>query len=171
MSLEPHCDQLRLKPLKEALQIKENTMRQSNKDKDRNVLLPVICTALDLVNKMDQQLSMEADNRVEASLLNFEDQKPIWKEAFLLILDHLFADSSTIRSACHTFFGHIRRPPSSIDFLSKELTTKLTKDGAYTNWMTNEIRKGNKDSLKTWNVLIRMMGKSIHQPGAGVQVN
>ena len=40
----------------------------------------------------------------------------------------------------------------------------------YTNWMTEEIRKGNDGALETWNVLIRMMGKALHQTGSGVQV-
>ena len=171
MSPDTFSDQFQLTALKEALKAKENDIRkQTSKGKGKNVTYDVVGIALQLVNKMDLHLSQEAENRMAAPLLTFEDDKDLVKDAFLLLLDQLFADSSKVRSACQTFFGLVGRPPNSIDFLSNELTSKLTKDGVYTNWMTNEIRKGNGSALKTWNVLIRMMGKSIHQPGPGVQV-
>ena len=127
-------------------------------------------TALVLVSKMEENLLLPSERRSEIPLAIFEQEKPIVKEAFLILLEYMFFESSKVREACYKFFSQIRKPPKSIDFLSSELTSKMTKDGAYNNWMSSEIRKGNGDALKTWNVLIRIMGRSIHQAGPGVTV-
>ena len=170
MSTNPLSDHSQLSALREALKAKEQDIRKHSTKEKVNDAMGNVEIALDLVNKADQQLSIESENRMETPLMTFDDDKAPVNGAFLLLLDHLFVDSSPVRSACHTFFGLVRHSPNSVDFLSNDLTSKLTKDGAYTNWMTNGIRKGNKGALKTWNVLIRMMGKAIHQPGPGLQV-
>ena len=139
-------------------------------EKENNELRDGIEAALELVTKIENQLTMEAKT-MEAAFITFEDENIKVKKAFLLVLDNLFSENSKVRSACYRFFDQVHKPPSSIDFLSNELISKLTgKDGIYNAWMTSEIRKGNEDALKTWNILIRMMGKAIHQTGPGVQV-
>ena len=170
MSLSPISDHRQLVALRGALTAKEYEINKATEENGEHQKLDVVKTALELVNKMEQQLSLETENRTEISLVNFDEENTSVKKAFMVLLDHLFSEISNVRSASYTFFGLVRKPPSSIDFLSNELTLKLSKDGLYTNWMTVEIRKGNEDALKTWNVLIRMMGKAIHQPGSGVQV-
>jgi hypothetical protein len=130
----------------------------------------VIKTALVTVSKMEHHLSLPSERRTEIPLGIFEDNNPSVQDAFLMLFDYMFFESSNVREACYKFFGLINKPPRSIDFLSKELTSKMIKDGAYNNWMSAEIRKGNGDALKTWNVLIRIMGRAIHQPSSGVMV-
>ena len=130
----------------------------------------VIETALVLVSKMEEHLLLPSERRSEIPLAIFEQENPSVKDAFLILLEYMFFEGSNVRAACYKFFSLIRKPPKSVDFLSSELTSKMTKDGAYNNWMSAEIRKGNGDALRTWNVLIRIMGRSIHQAGPGVTV-
>ena len=130
----------------------------------------VIETALVLVSKMEHHLSLTPERRTEIHLAIFEEDNPNVKDAFLMLLDYMFFESSKVRAACYKFFSLISKPPKSVDFLSEVLTSKMTKDGVYSNWMSAEIRKGNEDALKTWNVLIRIMGRAIHQAGSGVMV-
>ena len=170
MSTNPLNNHSQLSALWDALKAKEQDIKKHSTKEKLNDAMGDVEIALDLVKRADQQLSMESENRMETPLMAFDDDKAPVNGAFILLLDHLFVDSSSVRSACHTFFGLVEHSPNSVDFLSNDLTSKLTKNGAYTNWMTNGIRKGNKDALKTWNVLIRMMGKAINQPGPGLQV-
>ena len=162
-------DPFQLMELRKALKAKGES-KNLGTEAENNEMRDGIEAALELVTRIENQLAREAKT-MEATLVTFEDENIKVKAAFLLVFDNLFSENSKVRSACYRFFDQVRKPPSSIDFLSNELTSKLTgKEGVYNAWMTSEIRKGNEDALKTWNILIRMMGKAIHQTGPGVQV-
>ena len=127
--------------------------------------------ALELIDgKMHQLLSRDKNITDLRAHGKFEDREAFKEKAFFMIVNYLFSECSDLRASCYSYFREMKNPPSKIDFLSNEFTSKLLKDGVYTNWMTEEIRKGNVGALETWNVLIRMMGKALHQTGSGVQV-
>ena len=149
-------------------QCSPNSTALDNQQKDAK---DISIIALELIDeKMHQLLSCDKNITDLKAYGKFEDREAFKEKAFFMILNYLFSECSDLRASCHTYFREMKNPPSTIDFLSNEFTTKLLKDGVYTNWMTEEIRKGNVGALETWNVLIRMMGKALHQTGSGVQV-
>ena len=169
MMMEQTYDTLQLMELKKVLNTKIE-IKIEGTDKEKNAFKSGVDAAIQLVTKVEKLFSIESKT-IKQTLLSFNDESADDKKAFLLLLDYLFCENSTLRSECYTLFEQIAKPPSSINFLSDEMTFKLTgKEGTYNAWMTSEIRKGNQDALKTWNILIRMMGKAIHQTGPGVQV-
>ena len=169
MMMEQVNDQFQLAELKNVLREKIDVKVEGGKT-EKNEFNQGFEAALQLVTKIERELLIESKT-IEEDLAKFKFDKTD-KVAFLIVLDNLFSDNSNVRSDCYKFFKQIQKAPDSVDFLSNELTSKLTgKEGVYNVWMTSEIRKGNADALKTWNILIRMMGKAIHQAGPGVQVN
>ena len=167
--MEQTYDSLQLMELKKVLNTK-NDIKIEGTEKEKNAFKSGVDAAIQLVTKVEKLLLIESKT-IKQTLVTFKDDNADDKKAFLLLLDYLFSDNSTLRSECYTLFEQVSKPPSSINFLSDEMASKLTnKEGTYNAWMTSEIRKGNQDALKTWNILIRMMGKAIHQTGPGVQV-
>ena len=169
MMMEQTNSSFQLVELKKVLREKVETYVPNTKT-DKTEFNIGVEAALQLVTKIEKELLIESKTMEEAlATFKFENRD---KSAFLLVLDNVFSDNPKVRSDCYRFFKQVQKPPDSVDFLSNEMTSKLTgKEGVYNVWMTSEIRKGNADALKTWNILIRMMGKAIHQVGPGVQVN
>ncbi len=117
------------------------------------------------LNMSSQKRARELCNAANArAILVFQPGDGV---VFKHVLHLLFSAAASVRSGARMFLESAVQEPK--DFCMDDLVKQCTQDGEYNRWMMSELSKGNPDSLRAWQVVIRLLDKIVrHSSGTPI---